>query len=217
MERRKPKIKKEGQATLFENTFLEILTKAPPALSATLYLIIGLVFLYVAYLQQVMSSIGNGIALFLGAMIFWTFFEYFFHRYINHIDEYFPESELANKIAYTLHGVHHEYPRDTERLIMPPVPGLFILALLYLIFYTILGSYVYVFMPGFMMGYLIYTYIHLSTHKSNVPRFLKTQYRHHALHHYKNQEKAFGVSTTFWDRVFGTMPPKEKKPGSKRN
>ncbi|MDZ7659917.1 sterol desaturase family protein [Fodinibius sp.] len=35
------------------------------------------------------------------------------------------------------------------------------------------------------------------------------QYRHHTLHHYKYPDKAFGVSTTLWDRVFGTMPPEK--------
>lgn len=205
------KIKNSGQATLFENTFLEFLTKAPAPVSATLYISINLLLLYVAYTQQVVTSAWNAAFLFVGAMFFWTFFEYFFHRYINHLDEYFPDSEWAFKIAYTLHGVHHEYPRDRERLIMPPVPGMFIVVMLYIVFRLILGAHVYVFMPGFMTGYLIYTYIHISTHKSHIPGYLKTLYRHHALHHYKYPEKAFGVSTTLWDRVFGTMPPEEEE------
>lgn len=96
---------------------------------------------------------------------------------------------------------------DKERLIMPPVPGLLIVAVLYLSYSFILDNYVYLFMPGFMTGYLLYTYVHFSVHKRRVPSFLKTQYRHHALHHYKYPEKAFGVSSTFWDHVFGTMPP----------
>ena len=34
---------------------------------------------------------------------------------------------------------------------------------------------------------------------------MKPLWRNHHLHHYKDEEKGFGVSTTFWDRVFGTM------------
>jgi sterol desaturase/sphingolipid hydroxylase (fatty acid hydroxylase superfamily) len=92
---------------------------------------------------------------------------------------------------------------------MPPIPGLIIVGLLYLGFSLILGDWVYLFMPGFMTGYLVYASIHIAVHKRKVPKILKAQYRHHALHHYKYPGKAFGVSTTLWDRVFGTMPPEK--------
>lgn len=201
------KIKHKGQGRLFNNAFLEYMTKAPAPVSAAIYITIALALLYIGYLGQVVNSALTALTLFCGALFFWTFFEYFFHRYINHLDEYFPQSEWAHTIAYTIHGVHHEYPRDKERLIMPPIPGLLILGVIYLVYGLLLGDLVYIFMPGFMCGYLLYTYVHFSVHKQKVPAFLKVQYRHHALHHYKYPEKAFGVSTTFWDRVFGTMPP----------
>jgi sterol desaturase/sphingolipid hydroxylase (fatty acid hydroxylase superfamily) len=200
-------IKNKGQGRIFKNPVLEYMTKAPAPVSATIYLIILVSLLYYGYANKVVDSPVAGIAIFLGAMFFWTFFEYLFHRYINHLDEYFPNSEFAQKIAFTIHGIHHEFPRDRERLIMPPIPGLLIAAMLILGYWLILGDVMFIFMPGFMAGYLLYTYIHIRIHKSNVPSFLKAQYRHHALHHYKYPEKAFGVSTTLWDRVFGTMPP----------
>lgn len=202
-------IKNEGQGTLFQNSFLEHLTKAPAWVSTTIYITTIILLLYVGYREQVVESVGVAASIFVGALFFWTLFEYFFHRYVNHLDDFFPNSRIAHRIAYTLHGIHHEYPRDKERLIMPPIPGLLIIGILYLVFSTLLGDLVYVFIPGFMTGYLLYTYVHYSTHRSNVPSFLKTQYRHHALHHYKYPHKAFGVSTTIWDRVFGTMPPEE--------
>lgn len=200
-------IKHSGQGRIFKNPFLEYMTKAPAPVSASIYILIVMTLLYVGYRQQVVASGWQAILIFLGAIFFWTFFEYFFHRYINHLDDYFPESKWAHRIAYTLHGIHHEYPRDKERLLMPPIPGLLIVGLLFVVFITILQSYVYIFMPGFMTGYLLYTYIHYSVHTTPVPSWLKTLYRHHAIHHYKHPEKAFGVSTTLWDRVFRTMPP----------
>lgn len=30
-------------------------------------------------------------------------------------------------------------------------------------------------------------------------------WRNHHLHHYRNEELGFGVSSTVWDRIFGTM------------
>ncbi|MGB3618930.1 MAG: sterol desaturase family protein, partial [Catalinimonas sp.] len=29
---------------------------------------------------------------------------------------------------------------------------------------------------------------------------------HHSIHHFKDDERAFGVSSPLWDWVFGTMP-----------
>jgi len=201
------KIKNEGQGRIFKNPLLEYMTKAPAPVSATIYITILFGLLLMGYSRHLTSSLWVGVGIYLGAMFFWTFFEYLFHRYINHLDEYFPDSKWAYQIAHTIHGVHHEYPRDKERLMMPPIPGLMIVTALYLGFWLVLGEWVYLFMPGFMTGYLIYASVHIVVHKRHVPSFLKTQYRHHALHHYKYPEKAFGVSTTFWDRVFGTMPP----------
>lgn len=206
----KEEIKNEGQGTLFENSFLEPLTKAPPYISAAIYILAVLALLFVGYRMEVVTNFWMGTTIFVGAVFFWTFFEYFAHRYLFHIDEYFPQSKFAQKVAYTFHGIHHEYPRDTDRIIMPPVPGMMILGILYGIFFLILGNYTYVFMPGFVTGYLIYTRIHYKTHITPVPSYLKSNYRHHALHHYKYPEKAFGISTKLWDRVFGTMPPKDK-------
>jgi sterol desaturase/sphingolipid hydroxylase (fatty acid hydroxylase superfamily) len=34
---------------------------------------------------------------------------------------------------------------------------------------------------------------------------MKPLWRNHHLHHYKDQDRGFGVSTTIWDRIFGTM------------
>lgn len=200
---------KPKQGKIFSNPILEYFTKAPPIVSVVFYLAILISLLLIGYQNGVVSSPWNGFLIFAGAVIFWTFFEYFFHKYINHLDEYFPESKIANNIAYSIHGIHHEYPRDKERLIMPPVPGLLILASLFAIFIIIMGPYVFIFMPGFMSGYLLYTFVHYSIHKTPVPSYLKVQYKHHAIHHYKFPNKAFGVSTTIWDRVFGTMPPEE--------
>jgi sterol desaturase/sphingolipid hydroxylase (fatty acid hydroxylase superfamily) len=202
-------IKNEGQGTVFNNKVLELMTKAPAYVSATIYICIAVGILYMGYAKEMAPSLAIAVAVFLGAMFFWTFFEYFFHRYINHLDEYFPESKVAHSIAHTIHGIHHEYPRDKERLMMPPIPGLIIIGLLYLAFSLVLDQWIYLFMPGFMTGYLIYASVHIAVHRRQVPQVLKTQYRHHALHHYKYPDKAFGVSTTFWDRVFGTMPPEK--------
>jgi sterol desaturase/sphingolipid hydroxylase (fatty acid hydroxylase superfamily) len=202
-------IKSEGQGTVFENSYLEPLSKCPPYISASIYSGIALVILLIGIQRGAVHHAWAGAALYFGAIFFWTFFEYLAHRYIFHVDEYFPESKFAKTLAYTLHGIHHEFPRDKERLVMPPVPGLLIIGLLFLIYYAIMGRLVFIFLPGFMTGYLLYTRIHYLTHTRHVPSWLKAQYRRHALHHYKYPELSFGISTGLWDRVFRTLPPEK--------
>ena len=65
-------------------------------------------------------------------------------------------------------------------------------------------------MNMFFLGYLLYSFVHRATHVAKPPKNFKYIWKHHSLHHFKYPDKAFGVSTTFWDRVFGTMPPTEK-------
>jgi sterol desaturase/sphingolipid hydroxylase (fatty acid hydroxylase superfamily) len=145
---------------------------------------------------------------FLGGMFFWSFFEYCIHRFGFHFGA---ESERAMKIVYLIHGNHHEYPRDKERLFMPPVPSLIIASTLFSIMYMVSRSvgasnYTFSFFPGFFLGYLIYGTMHYAIHAWNPPfKWMKPLWRNHHLHHYKNTELGFGVSSTLWDHVFGTM------------
>jgi sterol desaturase/sphingolipid hydroxylase (fatty acid hydroxylase superfamily) len=124
---------------------------------------------------------------------------------------FFAESDRAKKIVYVIHGNHHEYPRDKERLFMPPVPSLLlavtVFSIMYLFAYLFGASeYVFAFFPGFLFGYLIYGTMHYAIHAWNPPfKWMKALWRNHHLHHYKNVELGFGVSSTLWDHIFGTM------------
>ena len=40
--------------------------------------------------------------------------------------------------------------------------------------------------------------------------FLKTLWVHHAIHHYKDDTRAYGVSSPLWDWILGTMPDRSK-------
>jgi sterol desaturase/sphingolipid hydroxylase (fatty acid hydroxylase superfamily) len=69
-----------------------------------------------------------------------------------------------------------------------------------------MGNLAFSFFPGFILGYLMYGSTHYAIHAWNPPfKFMKPLWRNHHLHHYKDEHRGFGVSTTIWDRVFGTM------------
>ncbi len=196
------KIHNKGQAQLFRNPYLEMLTKANPLVIWSMYLpfLIGLP--YYAVSGQGFTLLRAAL-LFLGGMFFWTLFEYLAHRFLFH---WITESKKAQKFVYIMHGNHHHYPRDRDRLFMPPVPSLILASVIFGIMYLSMGRYSYPFFPGFMLGYLLYASMHYAIHAWNPPfKWMKPLWRNHHLHHYKDEEKGFGVSSTFWDHVFGTM------------
>ena len=63
------------------------------------------------------------------------------------------------------------------------------------------------FCGGFIVGYLIYDYIHYSTHhfpmRNRLAKYLK---HYHLKHHYSGEGGRYGVSSPVWDWVFGTDP-----------
>lgn len=196
------KIHNKGQAQLFRNRYLEMLTKTHPLVIWAMYLpvVAGLPW----YAANKWSGMGWTITLlFVAGMFFWTFFEYMMHRYIFHM---IAESPRAQKFIYVLHGNHHHFPRDKERLFMPPIPSLIIASMVFSLLYLAMGHYAFLFFPGFILGYLIYGSMHYAIHAWNPPfKWMKPLWRNHHLHHYKDEEHGYGVSTTLWDRVFGTM------------
>jgi sterol desaturase/sphingolipid hydroxylase (fatty acid hydroxylase superfamily) len=196
------KIHNKGQAQLFRNHYLEMMTKTHPLVIWGMYLPVLAFFLYSSH-TKMGYSYTVGVATFFAGLFFWTFFEYLMHRFAFH---WAAESERGRKIVYILHGNHHHFPRDKERLFMPPVPSLILAAVLFGIMYLLMGSYVFMFFPGFLVGYLLYGTMHYAIHAWNPPfKWMKPLWRNHHLHHYKDDHKGFGVSTTLWDRLFGTM------------
>jgi len=196
------KVHNKGQARLFENPYLEMLTKAHPLVIWGMYIPIISYLLY--YSNTTLEFTGTRVLLmFFGGMFFWSFFEYLAHRFIFHL---IPETERTRKIIYIMHGNHHEYPRDKDRLFMPPVPSLIITSLIFSLFYLVMGTNAFMFFPGFMLGYLIYGSMHYAIHAWNPPfKWMKGLWRNHHLHHYKNEHQGYGVSSTLWDHIFGTM------------
>ncbi len=195
------KIHNKGQARLFNNRYVEYLTKTHPLVIWAMYLPVIIYLPYYAINIHHFNGL-KVLLIFLAGIFFWTFFEYFLHRYIFH---WISENSGAKRVIYIMHGNHHEFPRDKERLFMPPVPSIIVSSFIFLLIYTFVAINAFVFFPGFLLGYLLYGSIHYAIHAWNPPfKWLKSLWRNHHLHHYKSDEKGFGVSTSFWDRVFGT-------------
>jgi sterol desaturase/sphingolipid hydroxylase (fatty acid hydroxylase superfamily) len=196
------KIHNKGQARLFENPLLEALTKTHPLVIWGMYIPIMAYMLYYANNTLVISKL-TVLFIWAAGIFSWTIFEYIAHRFLFHMT---PDSETGKKISYIMHGNHHHFPRDKQRLFMPIVPSLILASIIFGVQYLIMGKFAFAFFPGFLLGYLMYGSMHYAIHAWNPPfKFMKPLWRNHHLHHYKDEQRGFGVSTTIWDRVFGTM------------
>ena len=196
------KIHNKGQAQLFRNPYLEMLTKTHPLVIWGMYIPIMGFMLYHAN-ANLSFSLSRVVLTFVAGMLFWSLFEYIAHRFLFHLVSNNPSMQ---KFSYILHGNHHHYPRDKQRLFMPPVPSLILASVIFGLMFLIGRQYTFMFFPGFLFGYLMYGTMHYAIHAWNPPfKWMKGLWRNHHLHHYKNEHQGFGVSSTIWDHVFGTM------------
>lgn len=197
---------RDESVRLFQNGFLEYFSHIHPATPVVVYFPIVAVMTYFG-LQR--TSPGNFILLFLVGLVLWTLFEYVMHRFVFH---YNPKTEIGKKIHFLAHGVHHDYPRDATRLVMPLLVSIPLAILHYFAFNFIFGyNYFLAVFAGYLIGYVLYDTVHFATHHwkmtSPLGKFLK---EYHLKHHYIDPDTAYGVSNPMWDYVFFTVPVKEK-------
>lgn len=204
------KPKKELKGRLYKSDFMERITRTPIWIPQLMWLSISGFFFWYSYTN---TSLSIDSILLLGAagFITWTLMEYLVHRFLYHTET---NSDMFLKIQYNGHGIHHQHPKDPDRLAMPPLPGLVLASLFFAVFWTILGTpFIDAFFPGFILGYLCYITMHYYQHVVKSPRYKpwKKLWTHHKAHHYSNPYAAFGVSTRLWDWLFDTMPQKSAK------
>jgi sterol desaturase/sphingolipid hydroxylase (fatty acid hydroxylase superfamily) len=195
----------KGSKQLFKNPVLEKLSRTHIAVPLVIFFLYSSGLLYWSATHTSLSfSITVGM-FFLGFLAF-TWVEYITHRYVFHMST---ETAQRAKMQYTIHGVHHEFPKDKDRLAMPPILSISISTLLLFLFRLALGDLVFSFLPGFLVGYAYYLSVHYMVHAYQPPKnFLKILWINHSVHHYRDGAEVFGVSSPLWDYIYGTMPKK---------
>lgn len=193
---------KDETPRLFSNDFLEFFSKVHWTVPLIIYIPVVLVFLYISYFNFGIS-ISNILLTYLAGILAWSLKEYLLHRYIFH---YSPKTDFGKRIVYIFHGIHHAYPMDSLRLVMPPSVSIPLAFLFYFFYKMILGDvFVNPFFAGIVTGYLLYDMTHYSIHHFAIKNklFMKIK-AHHMKHHYTDHNLGFGVSQPFWDFIFGT-------------
>lgn len=188
---------------MFKSDFIEWFSHIHPATPIVFWLPVIVVVLYNSFM-----TFGVGLVLlqWISGIFLWTLTEYSLHRWIFH---YEPRTNWGKRLHFLMHGVHHDYPRDPTRLVMPLAISIPLGILFYSIFWFVAPLHHFGLFAGFAFGYLSYDMIHYASHHfvmtGRVGRFIKM---YHMRHHFNDSHTGYGVSSPLWDIVFRTMPTK---------
>jgi sterol desaturase/sphingolipid hydroxylase (fatty acid hydroxylase superfamily) len=193
---------------MFESDLLERLSRIHPATPFVAWVPVAAYFIVRSIMRHDLATPAIAGACLCGILA-WTLAEYILHRSIFHWTN---DAAWGKRIHFLLHGVHHDFPNDKDRLVMP-LPTSISLAVIFYAFFilTMDRTFGEPFFAGFVIGYLFYDgthyYVHHFVPKTRWGKFLR---RHHLTHHHADHDGGFGVSTPLWDVVFRTMPVKRK-------
>jgi 4-hydroxysphinganine ceramide fatty acyl 2-hydroxylase len=201
----RPRHYRGGESAPLFGNFLEPLSK-------TAWYVVPIIWLpCIAYGTTVglsgMSSVSAAAGYWVFGLFFWTLIEYVMHRFLFHIDTLLPDNRVGITLHFLLHGIHHYLPMDKYRLVMPPT--LFVLlaapfwkfahAVIFYDWYAAVLAYC-----GGVFGYVCYDMTHYFLHHRNLPSYYKQLKKYHLQHHFADFDNGFGVTSRFWDVVFGT-------------
>jgi sterol desaturase/sphingolipid hydroxylase (fatty acid hydroxylase superfamily) len=185
---------------MFKSNLLESLSKVHFTVPLFIFVPVIIFCVYKDF-QNGMAAV-NFLWLFFSGLFVWTFAEYIMHRFVFH---YMPKDKpWALRLHFIFHGVHHDYPSDAKRLVLPPSVSIPLATGFFFLFNALLPvNYVFGFFPGFIIGYLIYDETHYAIHHFNFKGSIwKKIKQHHMLHHYQDPDRGYGVSSPLWDKVF---------------
>lgn len=189
------------------NPVLEILTRTSLGITIVYYSLVSAAFVYLGYTHTSLSVFRSSI-LVIGGLVTWTLLEYLINCAIYWISNRIP---TMSGFRNAVHGIQQGKFRDKDSALMPPVPGLVISLTAFGANFSLMGWPAAYFTSGLALGYVLFAWVHYNIHVRPPHPLLRFLWRHHTLHHFKYPDKAFGVTSPFWDIVFRTMPPKSVK------
>jgi sterol desaturase/sphingolipid hydroxylase (fatty acid hydroxylase superfamily) len=154
--------------------------------------------------------IGAVLALFL-----YPFFEYVLHRWVLH-GRFLYRYAWTAKVWKRIHYDHHQNPHDLSVLfgaLYTTLPPLFLLSLP--LGWALAGpSAGFAALSAALLAFAGYEFCHCVQHLPVTPRsgWLREIKRRHLAHHFHSEQGNFGITTVWWDRVFGTgyASPRER-------
>lgn len=142
---------------------------------------------------------------FIAGVILWTLLEYLMHRFLGH-------EHKGKNLFKAEHGQHHAKYNYFAPAYKKALLALVVTTTLFTLMQAIVSySISLAFLSGFLGMYIIYEVTHYRFHiRKPVAKPFILLRKHHFYHHFHNPKSNHGVTTRFWDRVFGTFVPVEK-------
>jgi sterol desaturase/sphingolipid hydroxylase (fatty acid hydroxylase superfamily) len=129
-----PKGTEEGK--LFKSKFMERVTRTPLWVPQVMFVstIIGFIYYNI---ENAIFPKEISVIMYVVGLLSWSFIEYIVHRFVYHTET---NSDAFLSVQHSAHGIHHQHPRDKDRLAMPPLPGIILASSLFGLFYLIILS-----------------------------------------------------------------------------
>lgn len=193
---------KDESVVMFKSPVLDKMSRIHWSVPLFLFVPVVLYFLYRSIFVIHLGALAI-ILLYMFGVLIWSLSEYILHRWVFHTAL---PGKLGKRIHFVIHGVHHDYPNDTHRLVMVPSLSIPLAFFYYFLFWLLLGpAFVCPFFSGLVTGYLVYDMTHYAIHhygfKSKYWLRLKVN---HMKHHYQQPDRGYGVSSILWDIIFSS-------------
>jgi len=142
-------------------------------------------------------------------LLWWPFQEWLIHVFILHMKPRTILGITVDPFVARKHRRHHLDPWNIPTLFVPLRTTVISVPALVLLFHATLPQPLSLTaLAGYLALSLNYEWFHYLTHTRYVPRgaIYRHIWRHHRLHHCKNEKNWFGVSMTLADLVLRTAP-----------
>jgi len=204
-------VPRRGSPRMFRVDWIErYLSRVRPLHVLVVWVPVTLWFLFRAVRTPGMGLVG-ALAWFVTGVFAWTLVEYVLHRWVFHFRGA-PDSEFQRDLSFLIHGVHHDWPYDPDRLVMPPIVAVVLAIAIGYPLRAVTGPTVFPgLFAGLVAGYVWYDLTHYAVHHLRQrTSFGRLQRRNHLVHHFSQPDARYGVTTPIWDLCFGTYPASTK-------
>jgi len=169
-----------------------------------IFLILMVPAMYWNYQLETTHRVLSRIILFFTGWITWTFAEYILHRFWNH-------SKTVDNSSAIIRRHHHHHTHPTEiRITGVQRVWMIVIAFVLVAISAWTDSYLY-WLAGAWMGFFWFFQMHYILHQAWARKIIPTMVRYHIVHHCKQPDRCFGISTMIWDVVFNTTPDNQVK------